>query len=121
MIGTHSLAERRVLVAEADWFIGGYLADVLTRADAAVLGPVGDAEAALAMLDGPAIPCAATLAAEMEGGDAVATRLDELGVPFLLLTRLGAAPPPELAARPRLRRPFGGHQVVDAVARMLAR
>lgn len=123
MIGRHTLADHEVLVVEDDWFIASYVSDALQNAGAAVVGPFATAADALRQLEDAHLPRAATLNVRLADGSSepVARRLDELDVPFLFLSAQGRESlPPDLAARPRLEKPFGGFQVVEAVAALLA-
>lgn len=120
MVTAERLTGRRVLVVEDDWFIAGYVADALAAAGAVPIGPMATVDEALALLD-DCRPDAATLNIDLDGGDSmpVARRLAAMGVPFVFLSGSTGKLPPDLAARPRLPKPFGGFQVVDAVAALV--
>lgn len=120
--GRARLTGKRILVVEDDWFIANYVADALAGAGAAPVGPVATAEGALDLLERQGAPDAATLDVTLLDGNSVpvARRLADMAVPFMFLTAdAGGALPPDLGDRPRLRKPFGGFQVVDALAGML--
>lgn len=115
---------QRVLVVEDDWFIASYVTEALEQAGAAIVGPVASASDALKRLDEEPPPHAATLNVRLLDGDSlpVAQRLAELDVPFLFLSAQTAMSlPPEMAARPRLEKPFAAWQVIEAVGGMLDR
>lgn len=120
--GGKRLTGKRILIVEDDWFIAGYVSETLEAAGAAPVGPVATAGAALELLEREPAPDAATLDFTLLDGDSVpvARRLAAMEVPFLLLSATtGASLPDDLAARPRLAKPFGGFQVVDALADMI--
>ncbi len=90
----------RVLVVEDEFFIADELRRNLTAAGLRVLGPVSSNEDALELLEWE-LPHVAVLDVHM-GGERVtpvATKLQQLKVPFVLTT---ASPPHELATDPVL-------------------
>ncbi|PAX07865.1 response regulator [Sphingomonas lenta] len=124
MHGHSQLEQRRVLVVEDDWFIASYVTEALEQAGAAIIGPVASASDALERLEQEPPPHAATLNVRLLDGDSlpVAQRLAEMDVPFLFLSAQAAATlPPDMAARPRLEKPFAAWQVIEAVGGMLDR
>jgi CheY-like chemotaxis protein len=114
------LTGKVILVVEDDRFTAGYVGSVLERAGASVMGPAPSVADALVRL-ADARPDGATVGVDLTDGLCwpVAHRLHDGGVPFLFLSRRTAQLPPEWRERHLLCRPFAGHQVVDALCRIV--
>lgn len=111
------LTGRRLLVVEDDWFLADDLRRVLGAAGAEVLGPVSDADRALALLRSER-PDAAVVDVNLGEGPthAVADALASAGVPFVFATGYdSAAMPPAHAVAPHWEKPYD----VDALVRSL--
>ena len=116
-----SLAGKRILVVENEYFIASDLARALRTADAVVIGPVGDLGRGLALL---AIerPDAAILDVNLEGETSfpLADRLAERAVPYLFLTGYdGWALPGGYRAAPRVAKPFPMEAVLACVGHLV--
>lgn len=113
------LAERRILVVEDEAMIAMLIEDILVSVGARVIGLAATVEEALAAIERErpdAVTLDGNLNDEMSG--AVAARLRELRVPFLLVTgyvdrTLADA---QLASAPRLEKPFTTTTLLRAAA-----
>jgi DNA-binding NtrC family response regulator len=113
-----------VLVVEDEPHICRCLEEVLKDLGYRVVGPVGSAAEALALLERQH-PDLALLDLGLRDGPAtpVAEALDASAVPFVLMTgstRLDRASP-ALQAAPRLTKPFGLEDLEDVLIRLLGR
>ena len=115
-----------MLVVEDEFLIATELRLLLGRRGWRVLGPAPTVEAALRLLeDGRERPDAALLDADLRGEPAtpVATRLRELGVPFVLASAYDAD---QLAAlglggAPNVGKPTDARRLLAALARVKGR
>lgn len=118
-----SLRGRRVLLVEDDFLIGEALSDLLTEAGADVLGPVGWAGEALALVergDGPIH--VAVLDVDLHGQRSypVADALMARGIPFVFTTGYnGKAVDPAYRDHPRHEKPVSGRVLLANLAAML--
>lgn len=121
--GAHDAGPRppRVLVVEDEWFIAADMADALSDAGMAVLGPVGTVPDALGLIASAAADggiTAAVLDVNL-GGELVTpvvAALTAIRVPFLYATGYNAwRTPGEDGAVPFLQKPFAPDAVVHAV------
>jgi CheY-like chemotaxis protein len=122
MMPDGALARRRVLTVEDEYFIAGELEEALRKAGATVLGPASSVGAALALLDGDALPEAAVLDVNLSGEMVypVADRLTAWGIPFLFTTGYDRSALPERYARVRrLEKPFEPRDVLRALRQLL--
>ena len=115
-----ALAGKRILVVEDEYYIASDLKRALLRAGAVPVGPTGDLPDALLLADGPVD--AALLDVNLEGAESypVADLLAERSVPFVFLTGYdGWALPSAYRDAPRVAKPFGVHQVISALERLV--
>ena len=112
-----SLAERRVLVVEDDYYQADDIAGALGRAGAAVVGPFRNETAALPALDRDGVDCAVL---DINFGCGVsfelADRMRDHGMPFLFLTGYERAIIPErFRDVKRLTKPLDERRLVEGV------
>lgn len=116
------LAGKRILIVEDEYFIASDLKRALAGHDAEVVGPVGDLDGALALLNKGPLD-AAVLDVNLEGAFSypVADELKAASVPYVFLTGYDAwALPDEHRDSPRLAKPFAIAAVVAEVERLCA-
>jgi DNA-binding NtrC family response regulator len=105
----------RILIVEDEYYLAADLADQLRARGAEVVGPVGALADALAAIAAGGIDRAVidmNLRGEMSF--AVAERLDEAGIPYLIATGYGAETLPEaLRDKPRIEKPFRPESVAE--------
>lgn len=120
---TDSAAERlsgmRVLVVEDEYYIADDLRRSLSRAGAAIVGPVGSLTQAEAALEKGDFDCAVLdLNLHGESAAVVADQLKVMEIPFAIATGYGSSAVPERHSDvPRLEKPFDPAQVVDLISR----
>lgn len=113
MAGT--LAGKRILVVEDEYFIAADIKRELTKEEAIVVGPAGDLSRGLLLADGGPID-AAVLDVNLEGATSypLADVLSARAIPYMFLTGYdGWALPDRYRQVPRVGKPF-------ATANMLA-
>lgn len=121
MAGT--LAGKRILVIEDEYFIASALGRALRTAEAVVVGPAADVSSGLSLLDGEAVD-AAVLEVDLEGTTsyAIAERLAERAVPYMFLTGYDPGSLPETYRDvPRLPKPFPMRMFLAEVGHLVAR
>jgi CheY-like chemotaxis protein len=119
-----TLAGRRIMVVEDEYFLADELDRALRAAGTVVLGPAPSVEAALDLLQADAMPDAALLDVNLGGEMAfpVADALAERGVPFLFTTGYDQASLPERhAAAHRLEKPLEVPTILRELGRLLNR
>ncbi len=102
------LADRRILVVEDEYLLANELQSYLVDAGAVVIGPVGNVDDALRLIDNEPAIDGAVLDANLQGVMVfpVADRLDERDVPYVLTTGYDAsALPPRFRHIERLDKP----------------
>lgn len=102
-----TLAGRRILVVEDEYWLATEIADVLKAEGAEILGPVGTLADAERLLE--TNPDCAVLDVNLHGEMAfpIAERLRAARVPFAIASGYDSgALPPSLAEVPRLQKPF---------------
>jgi CheY-like chemotaxis protein len=110
------LHSQRVLVVEDQYYLATDICEWLEGAGATVVGPVGNAAKAFAMLDEGVDTAVVDINLGVGPTFDVAQALSERGVPFLFATGYDAATiPSQFESAPRLEKPFNGSQLVDAV------
>lgn len=116
------IAGRTLLVVEDEPLLGMLLDDVLSDAGARVLGPAATVERALELLTAATGVDAAILDVNLGGvrSDAVASRLEEMGVPFVFATAYGDGAIDGGRSAPVLRKPYDVGEVLETLARLLA-
>lgn len=112
----------RALVVEDEALIGMLIEDILAQHGFEIVGPVARLDAALEEARGTALDLAVLDISLVDGQTfPVAAALRERGVPFLFVSGYGdkglAAP---FEACLMVQKPFEEHQLVEAVARLLA-
>ena len=120
MAGEADLSGCEVLVVEDDFFLANDTERALKRAGAAVLGPVGQAERALALLESHEPNCALV---DINLGHGVQFRvaeaLQDRGVPFVFVTGYdNVMIPARFESVERIRKPTDFRQIVRAAARL---
>lgn len=107
----------RVLIVEDEYYLAADLAEALQARGARIVGPVGTFDEALAAVAADEIDMALldmNLRGEMSF--AVAERLAEAGIPFVIATGYSTESLPEsLRDRPRVEKPFRPEQVADMI------
>ncbi|MEQ8696849.1 MAG: response regulator [Bauldia litoralis] len=85
---TETQGKLAIFVLEDEFIIADEIASILEDAGHSVIGPAATVEAALARLQGDAVPDVAIIDANLRGDSSlpVAERLRELKVPFCLCT-----------------------------------
>ena len=117
-----TLAGRRVLVVEDEYYLADDLARALATAGATVLGPAPSVAAALDLLaQEPALE-AAVLDVNL-GGEmvyAVADMLAVRGIPYIYATGYDETVIPErYSAAPRAQKPIDPRHVIDTLAKLI--
>lgn len=118
-----ALAGTRVLVVEDEYYLADDLSRALKSAGAEVVGPVATLEDAIVSVGEGAFDCA-VLDINLRGdfAHAVAERLGEVGVPFVIATGYNAASLPEaLKDVPRVEKPFAPADVVRLLSELHSR
>lgn len=118
-----TLAGRRIMVVEDEYFLADELSRALEAAAAAVLGPVATVATALDLLAQEAAPDAAVLDVNLGGEMAfpVADAFMARGVPFVFTTGYDQeALPVRYAAARRLEKPIATAGTMRELARLLA-
>jgi CheY-like chemotaxis protein len=119
--GRSPLANLRVLIAEDEELIGEYIGQILREAGATIIAVARTVPEALELIERER-PNAVTLNGNLGGAisTAVAKRLNELGIRFLVVSGGHAAgSDPHLSAAPRLAKPFTPETLKAAVAQHL--
>ncbi|GJE44017.1 response regulator [Methylobacterium soli] len=116
-----SLAGRRVLVVEDEYFIAMDMEYWLQEAGAEVAGPVPDTEQALALIEaGPLDAAVLDVNLMSETVYAVADRLKERGVPYLFVTgEVQIADCSDYRSRPKLEKPILDTELLRAVGKLM--
>jgi CheY-like chemotaxis protein len=117
------LRGRRILVVEDEYLNAEFLADVLKKAGATVIGPLGRAEEALDFTrHNLSAFDAAVLDINLHGKDsyAVAEVLAANGIGFVFATGYAAAAiRPGFQGYPRCEKPFSAQALLDSLAQSL--
>ncbi len=116
------LAGKRVLIVEDEYFIAADIGRALAGCEAVVLGPAGDIDKAMALLDAGPVD-AAVLDVNLDGRRSfpIADRLAARSVPYLFVTGYdGWALPENHRGAPRLSKPFAMHAVLAEIDRLIA-
>lgn len=119
---TKTLTGRRILIVEDDYFIASDLKRMLTRAEAKVVGPVGDIAAGLALIEREPLD-AAILDVNLDGVPSypLADRLAAAGVPHAFVTGYdGWSLPDDYRETPRITKPFASGGVTRLVQQLCA-
>ena len=114
--------DRQVLLVEDDALVAMLAEQTLSEAGCAVVGPAATIEAALTLLESRVVD-AALLDRDLGGSpsEPIARRLLERRIPFAFVTGYGDfALAPELAAVPRLQKPFDEADLIAMVSRLIA-
>ena len=114
-----ALDGRRVLIVHDNGFQGQYLADVVAGSGAMVLGPTASADIALASVENEHPLSALVLSSAVLGTQAIARAALSRGIPVVCVQPASEAPMVPVLAGAVLTTPFGGFQVVDALADVL--
>lgn len=120
---TKRLNGTRVLIVEDEYYLADDLSRELTGAGAQVVGPVGTLAEAEAKVGEGHFDCAVVdMNLRGDFAYAVARRLGEAGVPFIITTGYNSGSlPKELQGIPRVEKPFVPGQVVDLIHGMKVR
>lgn len=116
------LSGKRILVIEDEYYIASDLKIALQKADAIVVGPVGDLGRGLALLDDDRLD-AAVLDVNLEGAASypIADRLTDRQVPYLFVTGYDDwALPDSYRQVPRITKPFTMPTVLAAIEQLVA-
>ncbi len=105
---TRTLAGRRILVVDDDFFPAADLQHFLEGEGCTVAGPAPSVEGAVScLLEGPLDAAILDVDLEAESSAPVAAELEAAGVPFLLLSGSGSeAVPPEYAGQALIGKPW---------------
>ncbi|RTL88035.1 MAG: response regulator [Hyphomicrobiales bacterium] len=114
------LANLRVVIAEDEEIIGQYIGRILSEAGAIIVAVARTVPEALELIERTR-PNAVTLDGNLGGtlSSAVAKRLDELGIRYLIVSGAHLASDARLSAAPRLAKPFTPETLRAAVAQHL--
>jgi CheY-like chemotaxis protein len=106
-LGPSCLEALRIVIVEDELIVCLLIEDILIEAGAVILGIAGDVDGALELIERTR-PNAVTLDVRLRGSlsGAVAERLDELGIRYLVVTAESILSDPRLSAAPRLNKPF---------------
>jgi len=123
-LGTGTLAGRRVLVVEDEYFLADDLKQILSEQRAEVLGPEPTIASALKVIsdEGP-IDCA-VLDVNLRGESAfpISAALAQRNIPFLFATGYGSAQIPlEFDDVLRLEKPIEPHVLISALETIIRR
>jgi DNA-binding LytR/AlgR family response regulator len=120
MAGESCLSDYSVLVVEDDFYLADELRVELEGVGATVLGPFGNPEAALHILDRIRPDCAVVDMNFGEGPSFKVPRALTVGaIPFVITTGYDALHiPPEFAHAPRIEKPVEPRRLVEAVAEL---
>jgi DNA-binding NtrC family response regulator len=110
-----ALAGRRILIVEDEYYLAADLAESLRAWGAAVVGPVGSYDEAVAAVEAAGFD---TVVLDMnlrgETSHKLAEKLDELAIPYLIATGYSAESLPErLRGKPRIEKPFRPERVAE--------
>lgn len=114
----HTLDRRRILVVEDEYLLAEELAKDLAKKGAVVLGPVPNAERALALLDAQSLPDGAVFDVNLGGEPAfsAADALIDRGVPLIFTTGYDFSALPERFAHvPRYEKPIDMERLLAAL------
>lgn len=118
-----TLAGRRILVVEDEFFLADDMARALAELGAVVVGPVADVEEALGLLGASEVG-GAVLDINLRGERVypLAIALAERKIPFVFATGYDEAViPPDFASVPRWEKPFDPPALAKAFADLLTR
>jgi CheY-like chemotaxis protein len=108
----------KILVVEDNVLIADTIGDLVESCGWAVIGPVGNLEGGMALLE-EARPNGALLDVNLAGtlSFPLATALEALGVPFVFMTGydLGTIFPREFSAVRRITKPFDQQQIAEVL------
>lgn len=119
---SHRLAGKRILVVEDEPLLAIDIAGQLEDAGAQVVGPAGNVVSALGLVEQYRFD-GALLDANLAGHavDDIAASLAAKGIPFVFVTGYGRESLPKAFAEAEmLAKPFGGSQLLDVAARLVA-
>ena len=115
-----SLAGKRILVVEDEYFIATAISRTLKGEGAVVVGPVGNLARALTLVEEPIDAAVLDVNLEEAMSFPVADRLHDRRVPYMFLTGYdGWALPDDYRAVPRLTKPFPIAQVLRTVNQLV--
>lgn len=118
----NSLSGKRILIVEDEYLLADDLSETLTDAGAEIVGPVATVAEANELADAQGFDCA-VLDMNLEGqfAFALAQRLKNEGVPFVVATGYGEDVLPEaLRDEPRIEKPYVVSKMVNALVRLTA-
>lgn len=118
----HSLAGKRILVVEDEYWLATEIAEALKDEGAKILGPVGSLAEAQRLLESDQPDCA-VLDVNLRGEMAfpIAEQLQGAEVPFAIASGYDErALPPSLADVPRLQKPFEPRALRSLLPRLIA-
>ena len=116
-----SLAGKRILVVEDEYFIATAISRTLKGEGAVVVGPVGNLARALTLVEEPIDAAVLDVNLEEAMSFPVADRLHDRRVPYMFLTGYdGWAMPAEYRDAARLAKPFPPQAVVSMVRQIIS-
>jgi DNA-binding response OmpR family regulator len=117
----NSIEGKRVLIVEDNGLIGEVIAETITGAGGWPLGPVVSEREALDMIDyNPGKPDAAVLDVRLDGHSFdVATRLQDLGVPFIFASGHYDDVPDHLRNVQMCQKPYTARELLAALEHVL--
>lgn len=123
-MGTRELSNRHVLVVEDEYFIADDIARALEESGADVVGPTGNIDQAMQLLNAVERIDAAVLDINIHGRTTyvIADVLRHRGVPFVFATGYDEGHlPPQYSDVPRCSKPLNGQALVTSVSGLLRR
>jgi DNA-binding response OmpR family regulator len=115
-----SLLGKHILVVEDDYLIGTMVCDMLTDAEAAVVGPARTCDAALALANSETFD-AAVLDINLRGefSDVVAEALERRHIPFIVATGYGEQSQRQWNDAVVVAKPYTEEKLIDTLEQLL--
>ncbi|WP_102960839.1 response regulator [Mangrovicella endophytica] len=118
---TGTLADKRILIVEDEYFIASELKRTLKNEGAVVVGPVSDLEGGLMLAEEPLDAAVLDVNLEETLSYPIADRLSSRGIPYMFLTGYdGWSLPAQHRETARLAKPFMSKSVVAMVEKLVS-
>lgn len=116
----YKLTGKRILVVEDEFLIGAMVADMLSNAEAVVIGPATNKDEGMALASVEDFD-AAVLDVNLRGecSDVIAAELQKRRIPFVFATGYGDQPQRSGTHAPVICKPFREEDLVEALAEVL--